>query len=154
MLTWKALHVLSMVTMITTFIGAEIFYAAAIWRRDAHALAFVQRTVEQTGAGILGLGALFLGVLFGIATAATGGFDYIAPWLLIAYILVVAFLVNSFSIGRAVVQVGKEALEVVAGTRAAEDVTELPANRGVILVGINVIIFATIVADMVLKPSF
>jgi len=29
MLIWKALHILSMFTMVAVFIGAEIFYAAA-----------------------------------------------------------------------------------------------------------------------------
>ena len=57
MLEWKTLHILSMITMITTFIGTEIFYAAAVWRRDVHAVAFVQRTVERLGIGIIALGS-------------------------------------------------------------------------------------------------
>ena len=153
MLVWKTLHVLSMVTMVTVFIGAEIFYAVAIWRRDVHALAFIQRTVEATGAGIIGLLGILAGIVFGLITAATGGFDYTAGWLIAAYLLVAAFFVNAALIGQKVVEAGKAAMEADEGRRPAEEVLAgLGANRGVILVGINALIFATVIVDMVTKP--
>lgn len=155
MLIWKTLHVLSMITMVTAFIGAEIFYAAAIWRRDVHALAFVHRTVERTGVGFIALGGLAAGVVFGLLAAATGGFDFVAPWLIVAYVLVGAFLVNAFVIGTKVVQAAKEAVEAEEGSRPMDEVADsLVANRGVILVVINVVIFVTVIVDMVLKPTF
>jgi Predicted integral membrane protein (DUF2269) len=155
MLEWKTLHILSMITMITTFIGAEIFYAAAVWRRDVHALAFVQRTLERLGIGVIALGALLLGIVFGLLTAATGGFDYVAPWLVIAYVLVVVFLVNGFTLGAKLVSDGKAAMEAEAGNGSIQEVADsMIPNRGAIVVGINIVLFALIVADMVLKPSF
>ena len=82
MLIFKTLHILSMVTMVTAFIGAEIFYASAMWRRDDHALATIYRIVEQAGVGIIAIGGLAAGIVFGLLTAATGGFDYLAVgWL-------------------------------------------------------------------------
>ena len=153
MLTWKALHVLSMVTMITVFIGAELFYAAAIWRRDVHALAFIQRTLERAGLGLIAIGALIAGIIFGLMTVATGGFDVVAGWLIAAYVLVAAFLVNAFLLGDRIVRVGKAAIEAEQGARPMETVLgDLAANRGVIFVAVNTVIFGLIVIDMVLKP--
>jgi len=96
---WKALHVLSMVTMVTIFIGAEIFYAAAILRRDIRALAFIQETLERWYLGVLALLGMIAGIVFGLLAAASGGFDFVAGWLVVAYVLVAAFFVNSGLIG-------------------------------------------------------
>jgi len=154
MLTWKTLHVLSMITMITLFIGAEIFYASAIWRRDVRALAFVHRTVERTGLGIAALLAMIAGVVFGLVTAATGGFDFVAPWLIVAYLLVAVFFVNAAIIGKRVVDVAKDAVKAEDGAYPAEDVVNDMANsRAVFLVAFNAVLFVVIVADMILKPS-
>lgn len=150
---WKALHVLSMFTMVAIFIGAEIFYAAAILRRDVRALAFIQSTLERWYLGFLALGGLLAGIVFGLLAAASGGFDFVAGWLVAAYVLVAAFFVNAALIGERVVRVGKAAIEAEAGTRSPDEVfRDTPANRGVILVLVNVVIFAAIIADMVLKP--
>ncbi len=94
MLIFKALHILSMFTMVAIFLGGEFFYTAAYWRRDVHALAWVHRTGVQTRVPIVGLAALLVGVVFGLLTAATGGFDFFKGWLIAAYVLVVAFLLN------------------------------------------------------------
>lgn len=153
MVLWKTLHVLSMVTMVTTFIGAEVFYAAAIRRGDVRTLAWVQQTIERAGLGFIGLIALALGIVFGLLTAATGGFDFTAGWLIVAYVLVAAFLVNSAILGRQIVEAGKAAMEADAsGTAPGEGSLPVATNSGVILVAINMAIFATIIADMVVKP--
>jgi len=152
MLIFKTLHILSMVTMVSTFIGCEIFYAAAIWRRDDHLLATVHRIVERTGAGIIAILALAAGVVFGLLTAATGGFDYLAGWLIAAYVLIAAFFVNAILIGEKVVTRAKMVIAAEDEGRAVEASGELPPNRGVALIGINALIFAAIIADMVLKP--
>jgi len=155
MLIWKTLHVLSMIAMITAFIGAETFYAAAIARRDVGTLAFVHRTVERAGLGWIGMGGILAGIVFGLLTAATGGFDFVAPWLLIAYLLVGVFFVNAGAAGMRIVHVAKAAVEADAGSGAGEDVVrEMESTRAVRLVLVNVVIFVAIVADMVLKPSF
>lgn len=153
MLLWKTLHVLSMVTMVTVFIGAEIFYAAAMSRRDIHALAFIQRTVERTGAGFIGLGGILLGVVFGLLTAATGGFDFTAGWLIVAYVLVAAFFVNAFVIGERVVKAGRAAIEAEEGRLPADEVARgLRPDLGVILVAVNIVLFTALIVDMVVKP--
>lgn len=153
MILWKTLHILSMVTMVTMFIGAEIFYASAMLRRDGHALAWIQRTVDGAGVGIIGMLGILAGIVFGLLTAATGGFDFTAGWLIVAYLLVVAFFVNSFSLGMRLVKVAKAAMEAEDGGRAPDEALRgVPANRGVILVAINATLFALIIIDMVAKP--
>jgi len=153
MILWKTLHVLSMVTMVTVFIGAETFYAAAMRRRDVHALAFIQRTVERTGAGFIGLGGILLGIVFGLLTAATGGFDFTAGWLIVAYVLVAAFFVNAFLFGEKAVRAGKAAMEAEEGRRPVEEVTAtLGTNYGLIVLVINMALFTAVIIDMVVKP--
>jgi hypothetical protein len=114
MLLWKTLHILSMVTMVTVFIGVEMFYAAAIWRRDVDKLAWVHRVTER-GVGSLAFIGLIAGIAFGILAALDGGFDLMAPWLIAAYALVGLFLVNAALIGRNVFYLGREALEAEDG---------------------------------------
>jgi len=153
MLVWKTLHVLSMVTMVTIFLGVEIFYAAALWRRDLRALAWVQSTIERTGVGIIALLGLLAGIVFGLLTAATGGFDFTAGWLVAAYLLVAAFFVNAALLGDKVVKAGKAAIAAEEAGRPPEEATyQLPPNRGVILVGVNVVLFTAMIVDMIVKP--
>ncbi len=88
-----------------------------------------------------------------MVTAATGGFDFVAGWLVVAYILVGVFLVNAFAVGDRVVRVAKEAVEAEDGKRPLEGVaSDMASARAVYLVGANVVLFAVIIADMVLKP--
>lgn len=153
MLIWKALHILSMFTMVVVFIGTEIFYAAAMWRRDAHAMAWVQQTLERAYLGWIGMGGILLGIIFGLLTAATGGFDYLAGWLVAAYVLVVLFFVNSAIFGAKVVRTGKAAMEAEDAGQSLEEVArEMDRRTGLIVVVVNTVIFALIIADMVLKP--
>jgi len=152
-LVWKILHVLSMVTMVTVFIGAEIFYAAAMLRRNVRALAFIQETVERYRLGWVAILGLLAGIVFGLLTAATGGFDFLEGWLIAAYILVAAFFVNAALIGEKVVRVGRAAMEAEAGTGSTSDVfAGTPVNRGLILVLVNVVLFGLIIIDMIAKP--
>lgn len=153
MLTFKALHILSMVTMITVFSGGEFLYAFAIWRRDVRALASLQRLEKQSLLPVVGIVALAAGVVFGLLAAATGGFDFLDGWLIAAYVLVVAFLVNSAVLGREVIRLADKAAEADAGERPVEEVVrEMAASRGVLFFAINAVIFVAIIVDMVLKP--
>jgi uncharacterized membrane protein len=153
-LIFKALHVLSMVTMVAIFLGGEFFYTVAYWRRDVRALAFVHRTGVQTRVPILGLAALFLGVVFGLLTAATGGLDFFKGWLIAAYALVGAFLLNSAMLGEKMLRLARKAVEAEAGKRATEEVVrEMAASRAAwFFFPVNIAIFAAIILDMVLKP--
>ena len=147
-----ALHILSMFTMVTLFIGGELFFALAIRGRDVHALAWLHR--RRIPLGIAAFGALLAGVAFGLLTAATGGLDFFDGWLIAAYLLIVLFFVNGAVNERAVSQLGERAVEAEAGLRPVEEVVREMAttNRAVLLFVVNATIFALIILDMVLKP--
>ena len=154
MLIFKALHILSMFTMVTIFLGGEFFYTFALWRRDVHALAWVHRVEVQTRVPIVGLAALALGVAFGLLTAATGGLDFFKGWLIVAYVLVAAFLVNAATLGEKLLGLARKAVQADVGERATEEVLrDIAASRAAsFLFPINVAIFAAIIVDMVVKP--
>ena len=151
---FKALHILSMFTMVTLFIGPDLFYTAAIHARDVRALAWVHRTVHRFRIAYVALGALGLGVIFGLLTAATGGFDLLDGWLIAAYVLVALFVVNAQVFARRTDNLGERAVEADAGRLSAEDIVrEMAAsNPALILFAVNATIFGAIVLDMVLKP--
>jgi len=155
MLIFKALHILSMITMITIFSGGEFSYAFAIWRRDVRALASLHRMEKQSRSGIVGLVALLAGIAFGLLTAATGGLDFFEGWLIAAYVLVAVFFVNVALSARTLIRLGDESMEADAGQRPVEEVVrDMVASRGraVLFFAVNVAIFAAIILDMVLKP--
>jgi hypothetical protein len=156
MLIFKALHVLTMFAMVSVFLGAQFFYTAAVLRRDVHGLAWVHRVEGQTKPplGILGVAFLVAGIVFGLLTAVTSGLDVFAGWLVAAYVLIVAFLVNVALVGVRLIRLADMAVEAEKGERPAEEVIrELRANRVVLLfLPANVAIFAAVILDMVLKP--
>lgn len=150
---FKALHILSMFTMVTAFSGGELLYAMAIRGRDVHALAWVHRTL-RIPFGIAALGGLVAGIAFGLLTAATGGLDFFDGWLIAAYVLVAVFLVNGAVHEPAVRRLGDRAVEADAGQRPVEEVVREMASfsRATLLFAINATIFTLIILDMVLKP--
>lgn len=152
MLIFKALHILSMFTMVTVFSGGELFFFLAIRGRDVHALAWLQRM--RIPFGVAAFGTLLAGVAFGLLTAATGGIDFFEGWLIAAYVLIALFLVNGAVFERAVRRLADKAVEAETGQRALDEVTQEMAssNAAARLFAINAVIFAAIILDMVLKP--
>jgi hypothetical protein len=153
MLIFKALHILSMFAMVTMEIGSEFLYAFAISRRDVHGLAMIHRILEQAHLGPFSVVALVSGVVFGLLTAATGGFDFIDGWLIAAYVLVALFLVTASLYLRGALKLGREAVEAVAGQRPVEEVIRtMVGSRALAWFAIDLAIVAAIIADMVFKP--
>ena len=151
---FKALHILSMFAMVATEIGAEFLFAFTISRRDVRGLATVHRILEQARIGPIGIGLLVAGIVFGLLTAATGGLDFFAGWLIAAYVLVVAILVIAGRLWpKVLLPLGVKAVEAEAGQRPAEEVArDMAASRAVMWFGVMVTIFVLIILDMVLKP--
>jgi hypothetical protein len=151
----KALHILSMFAAVTFLVSESIFASVAIWRGDVRALAALRR---YTGSRpVVGASLFLVGIAFGLLTVATGGFDFLAGWLIAAYVLVVVLLAIS---ALPVVQKGlrgltDKALEAEAGQRPIEEVVrDMAVLRGSIaaVVATNVVLFAALILDMVLKP--
>ena len=95
-----------------------------------------------------------LGIVFGLLTVATGGFDFFAGWLITAYLLIAAFFVNVAVTGLQLIRLSEEAVEAKAGKRSVDEVVRHMAERRgpLLFFPINVVIFTLIILDMVLKP--
>jgi hypothetical protein len=152
-LTFKALHILSMVAMVTIEIGAESLYALAISRRDVGTLATVHRLLDRARAGPASIAAFVSGVIFGLLTAATGGFDFLDGWLIAAYGLVVLFLASTSMFLRDALKLGRAAVDAGSDRRSVEEVTrQLTRSRATVWFAIDVAIVVAFILDMVLKP--
>ena len=154
MLIFKALHILSMFTMVTAEIGSVFLYAFAISRRDVRALATIHRILEQARIGLVGIGALAAGIAFGLLTAATGGLDFLDGWLIAAYVLVAVLLVNASRLWpKTLLPLGAAAVDAEAGRRPVEEVVrDMVASRALLWIAVDVAIVVAIIVDMVLKP--
>lgn len=154
MLIFKALHILSMFAMVAVFSGGEFLYSRAVWRRDVRALAWLYTNLEkQVHLPIFGLGFLAAGIIFGLLTALTGGFDFFEGRLIAAYVLVALFLVCSALIGVPLGRLAEKAVEAEARQRPVADVVrDMAASRAVLFFPVNAAIFAALILDMVLKP--
>ena len=91
MLGWKLVHVASMIGVITLWVGPWIIWDLVARTGDRSALRRVDHVSQVTSQ--VGFALLLIGVAAGFATAIVGGFDMTAPWLLIAYALLLSDLV-------------------------------------------------------------
>jgi Mn2+/Fe2+ NRAMP family transporter len=115
---FKVLHILSMFAAVTFLVGEALLYALAIWRSDVAGLAAVRRLLG--GRPLLGVAFFVAGIVFGLLTAMTGGFEFFAGWLIAAYVLIVAlFLVNGSPPVQRLPRIGAEAMEGSGRTAVA-----------------------------------
>jgi hypothetical protein len=155
MLAFKVLHILSMFAAVTFLLGESTYLAVAIWRRDVKALAAIRRVAGRRP--LVGALIFLIGIGLGLLTAATGGLDFFAGWLIAAYVMVVVLLGLS---GLPVIQKGllglaDKAVDVEAGRRPAEEVIAEMATlrRGIgLVVAANWLLFGAIIVDMIVKP--
>jgi uncharacterized membrane protein len=154
MLIFKALHILSMFSVVAMELGAEFLFAFAIARRDVRALATVHRILEQVRLGPISIAVFISGVVFGLLTALTGGFDFLAGWLIAAYVLVAVILVGGSRLWPKVfLPLGAKAVEAEAGQRPVDEVVrDMDASRAVWWHVAMATLFVLIILDMVLKP--
>jgi hypothetical protein len=154
MLIFKALHILSMFSVVAMEIGAEFLFAFAIARRDVPALATVHRLLEQARLGPISIAVFLAGVVFGLLTALTGRFDFLAGWLIAAYVLVAAIFVGGSRLWpKVLLPLGAKAVEAEAGQRPVDEVVrDMAASRAVWWHVAMATIFVLIILDMVLKP--
>lgn len=155
MLVFKVLHILSMFAAVAFLLGESTYLAIVIWRGDVPALAAIRRVAGRRP--LVGAVIFLIGIGFGLLTAATGGLDFFAGWLIAAYVMVVVLLGLS---GLPVIQKGlvglsDKAAEAEAGRRPAEEVIAEMATlrRGIgLVVAANWFLFGAIIADMIVKP--
>jgi len=152
----KALHVLSMFGAVTLLMADAIFLWLAVWRRDVHALAGLQRLAPNIGLTPIGGIFFIVGIVLGLILVATGGLNFLAGWLIVAYVAIIGLIVNN-------VLPNVQRLRPLVVEAAAADAGKVPADDVVrsmdrmrtglsVAVLINTVLFVGIIVDMVLKP--
>jgi hypothetical protein len=144
-LLWKLVHVASMFGVVTLWVGAWVVWDLVARSGDRSALRRVDHASERTG--FIGFVLLIAGVAAGFVTAVTGGFDLTAPWLLIAYALLLSDLVvlrwATVHVTRVREAQNDESQDLVAVASSGRANLTL-----IVLVGF----WLLIIVDMVLKP--
>lgn len=139
------LHIVTMFTVVVIHSGPQILTLAAARTGQPTAVVGIASMYARTGRAVPPLG--ILGLLFGIATGLTGGFNLLAPWLLIAYalfgLLVVYGGVKSYPY---IVSLGEAVRE------GRPNHQELLGRPLTVIVAVDALIYVLIIADMVLKP--
>lgn len=152
MLIFKLLHIASMFAAVTFLVGEQFLISRAIWRRDVRALAAFHRLIGVRP--VLGVSLFMAGIVFGLLTAATGGLDFLAGWLIAAYVLVAALLAfNASPWVQRLPKLGAMAVEADAGERPSDEVVDgMAASHAGLLFAINAVLFVALITDMVVKP--
>jgi hypothetical protein len=139
------LHILTMFALVAFHSGPQILTLAAARTGQEGAVGPIARLYARTGRAVPPLG--ILGAILGIGAGLTGGFNLLAPWLLIAYALFALLIVYGSAVSVPyIVGLGD-------GVRENRlDWGELLGRRLTVIVASDALILGLIIADMVLKP--
>lgn len=151
MLIWKFLHIATMFGAITLLFATELLFYRAARRADVSGLrAIAAHGHAVTNAGVV----LFLvGIAFGFLTALTGGLDLLAPWLLLAYGLVVALIVLGGVVEGPIAARIVKAAEASGDGPPSEELRQLLAGRrGERLMALSALLYLAVIFVMVVKP--
>jgi hypothetical protein len=150
MQVWVFLHIATMFVSVAAGEAGNWLVAIGVRRRDIGALRAFDRLSGPFDT--LSIGALVIGIAFGLVAAWTGGIDLTAGWLLAAYALVGL----GFAVG---VLAQRYYTRLVMAVRATEDgqigpeLEALLRSRVPLALAIwSPTLITLIVADMVLKP--
>lgn len=147
----KFLHIAVMFTAVAVSLGPELLLRSIGRSGDVRAIRTGYSLAERIGKAIPPL--FFTGLIFGLLTAWSRGFNFFAPWLLIAYVLfVVATIVGAAFAAPHIARVAALARESPDDAPSAELATVLASNRGDALFVIDSLLIVAFVFDMVVKP--
>jgi hypothetical protein len=143
------LHILTMFTAVAMAYGPAMMILAV--RGDVPTLRGVMTANNRLSR--LVAPTFGLGIVFGFAAIFVHNFDPLRPWLLIAYGLVVAYLVVTFAFTNPWLKSVTAAVEASPDEApSAELRTLLGAPRNVALLALDALLIVALIADMVLKP--
>ena len=149
---WKFLHIAFMFGAVALLVGGGVINERVQKGKDVRAIRGVIAAEGRVApvAGILMVG----GIIFGFVTAIAGGFDLLAPWLLIAYGLVLAIiLMGALYHGPH----GKKLEEAAAESPDDQPSSRLltiieGTGRGPLVNAIDGLLWAGLIFVMVVKP--
>lgn len=148
---FKFLHIAFMFTAVAAALGPGPLLLAIGRSGDVRAIRTGYSLASRLGRAIP---FLFLGgLVFGLLTAWTQGFDFFAPWLLIAYALFIlaSILSARFNLPH-IAHVAELAAQSADDTPSPELADTLADRRGDIFFVLDAIIIIAFVFDMVVKP--
>lgn len=139
------LHILTMFVVVALHSGPQILILVAARTRQPTVVAGIAEMYARSGRAVPPLG--ILGGAFGVATAVTGGFNLLAPWLLIAYGLFALLVVYGSVVSVPyIARLGKAVRENWADQEA------LLGRRLTAIAAVDALIYVLIIGDMVVKP--
>ena len=148
----KFLHIASMFAAVTLVFGSIVFADLLARRGDAATYLRFDAIVQRTD--LVAVGFFVAGLVFGFATALTGGLDLTASWLVLAYILVTALFVEGIFVTiprynhiRQLAMTGDPA------TAGAEITRLVRAPTHVALVVTVAVLWLSVIYVMVVKPT-
>lgn len=139
------LHVVTMFIVVALHSGPQILVFVAARTGQLSAVAGIAGMYARSGRAVPPLG--LAGAFFGFGAALTGGYDLLAPWLLLAYGLFGALIVYGGFVSAPFVMRLSDAV--------LYDCPELDALLGrrlTVILAIDALIYVLIIADMVVKP--
>lgn len=152
MLVFKFLHIASMFAAVTLVFGSIVFLDLLARRGDAVAYLRLDALVQRTD--MIAIALFLIGLLFGFATALTGGFDLTASWLVLAYVLVAALFIEGIFLTipryNHIREVATNSDPAAAGEAIAQLVRD---SRHVMLVAIVAVLWLGVIFVMVVKPT-
>jgi hypothetical protein len=143
----KFLHVAAMFAAVTLFVGGDVYFLRVASAGDPGATARLGQAIRRRGP--LTGPILEIGVAFGIVTALLGGLDFLAPWLVGAYVIVIALTVLAFRVAAPAFTTILHAAETGDGTAVA---TALTATSYRLVALVNAALYAAVIFLMVVKP--
>jgi hypothetical protein len=148
---FKFLHIASMFTAVAISFGPAVLLRFSARGGNVRSIQGVAETTVRLARFI---GPVFvLGVVFGLITAFLGGFNFLAPWLLIAYVLFVAgVIVGAGGEGPYTARVAAAAAANPGDTPGPELTAVLSSPRAGQLFWLFALLVAAIIFDMVIKP--
>jgi hypothetical protein len=151
MIVWKFLHIAAMFGAVSIFVGQGLLSAGIARTGDVRAIRralAAEARFQPTGV------ALFvLGIVFGVVTALTGEFDLTAPWLLIAYGLVLMTFVTGIAYHGPRVKKLQTLAEASSENELSAPLrTAIDAPRARVVVPLDSLIWLAIIYVMVVKP--
>ena len=145
------LHILTMFAVVAFHSGPQILTLAAARTGQETAVGPIARMYGRTGRAVPPLG--ILGALLGIGAGLTGGFNLLAPWLLIAYVLFAGAMITGIGFNS---KFGPRLLAATAdapdGPLTPEIVALFTDPRYRLVTTVDLFIVIAFLFDMVVKP--
>jgi len=94
LLAFKFLHIASMFGAVTLIFGSSVYLDLIGRARDIETYRRLDAIIQRTD--LVAFGLFLSGLGFGLLAAFTGGFDLLASWLVLAYVVVAALFIEAF----------------------------------------------------------